>query len=29
MRHFWSLASNFVIGPAPLFDAMMFFQLVA
>src|SRR6476661_4595855 len=29
MRHFWSLASNLVIGPAPLFDAMMFFQLVS
>src|SRR5437763_8904138 len=29
MRHFWSLASNLVIGPAPLFDARMFFQLVS
>src|SRR6476661_7239297 len=29
MRHFWSLASNLVIGPAPLFEARMFFQLVS
>src|SRR6478672_11012385 len=29
MRHFWSLASNLVIGPAPLLAAMMFFQLVS
>src|SRR5215469_3033557 len=29
MRHFWSLASNLVIGPAPLFDARIFFQLVS
>src|SRR4051812_24205104 len=29
MRHFWSLASKWVIGPAPLFDARMFFQVVS
>src|SRR5689334_20923474 len=29
MRHFWSLASNFVIGPAPLFEARMFFHVVS
>src|SRR3990170_5676166 len=29
MRHFWSLASKRVIGPAPLFPARMFFQLVS
>src|SRR6185369_12089856 len=29
MRHFWSLASNLVIVPAPLFEARMFFQLVS
>src|SRR5688572_17459088 len=29
MRHFWSLASNRVIGPAPLLLARMFFQLVS
>src|SRR5215216_3182785 len=29
MRHFWSLVSNFVIGPAPLLLARMFFQLVS
>jgi len=29
MRHFWSLASKWVIGPAPLLLARMFFQLVS
>src|SRR5688500_3943765 len=29
MRHFWSLASKRVIGPAPLLAARMFFQLVS
>src|SRR4051794_32914279 len=29
MRHFWSLASKWVIGPAPLLAARMFFQLVS
>jgi hypothetical protein len=29
MVHFWSLASNLVIGPAPLFPAIRFRQLVS
>src|SRR5688572_10501326 len=29
MRHFWSLASKRVVGPAPLLPARMFFQLVS
>src|SRR6476469_623421 len=29
MRHFWSLASKCVMGPAPLLAAMRFFQLVS
>src|SRR3954466_6683742 len=29
MRHFWSPPSKWGIGPAPLFDARMFFQVVS
>src|SRR5688572_4410332 len=29
MRHFWSLASKCVIGPAPLLPARIFFQVVS